>query len=165
MPQPNPSIDAHALLPLYLSDEEAARRYGEGSSEGSEWRAACSSLTDLAEEAKSEIESSFETPLSETEDDLETLDLVIADGWQDRPPSEEELAAIAASWGAYLGHLILQNVGGQWVVRPEAHRNSLRFPRLGTQFFPIHAILRRFALGRAGSLVEAYDRLLAELSR
>lgn len=164
MPQPKPSVDAHALLPLYLSDQEASERYGAETREGAEWRDAVNQMVDQAEEAKQEIESSFEVPLRGTEDDLESLDLLIGTGWTEGPPSDEELAVIAASWGAYLGELVIQNLGGHWVIRPEGHRSSLRFPRLGTQFFPIHAILRRFALGPAGSLLEAYNRLLAELT-
>lgn len=164
-PTPLSSIELEALakLPVYLDDSEADGRYGSGLREGSDYRQAVLALLNQAEDSLGEIESTFEVPLRQTEDDFETLDRLIANGWSDRWPSEAELAAIALGWGAYVAELILKSLGGAWVIRPDPQQSSLRFPRLGVQFFPVHALLRRFALRDRARLEDAYSDLVEAL--
>lgn len=164
-PTPLSNIEREALakLPVYLDDTDADLRYGPGVREGADYRQAVLDLANQAEDSRAEIETTFEVPLDQTEDDLETLDRLIASGWSEQLPSEEELAAIALGWGAYVAELILGSLGGAWVVRPDPQQSSLRFPRLGVQFFPVHALLRRFALRECALLEDAYSDLVAAL--
>lgn len=156
--------EALAKLPIYLSDPDADARFTPGEREGADWQARVDALADGAEDTQSQIENAFEAPLHQTEDDLETLDQMITQGWGSELPSEEDLATIALEWGGYLGDLILKNLGGTWVIRQEPEHLSIRFPRLSTQFFPVHAVLRRFALGQEAALEATYEELVAALT-
>lgn len=153
-----------ALLTVYLKDSEADQRFGAGERSGTDWQQQVLELAEQAEDCRSEIESSFEVPLREDEQDFEILDLLIANGWQEQAPSEEDLAMIAQTWGAYLGSITRDLLGGDWVLRADSLHHSIRFPRTSTQFFPVHAVLRRFALGDEASLAAAYDDLLSSLA-
>lgn len=156
-------LDAIEKLPILIPDADADARYGAGEREGETWRHGVDELADQAEDSQGEIESSFEVPLRQTEDDFEVLDMLISNGWAGSFPSEDEMAAISLGWGAYAGELILQALGGSWVVRPGSEHASIHFPRLGLQFFPVHAILRRFALGDQASLEVTYQHLVDTL--
>ncbi|HEY9898135.1 MAG TPA: DUF3806 domain-containing protein [Pantanalinema sp.] len=156
--------EALAKLPTYLVDADADARYTPGEREGEDWQARVDALADEAEDTLSQIENAFESPLHQTEDDLEVLDQVITEGWGQELPPEEELATIALEWGTYLGDLILKNLGGAWVIRQESEHLSIRFGRLETQFFPVHAVLRRFALGQEATLESTYAGLVAALT-
>lgn len=156
--------NTEALLTLYLKDAEAEMRFGAGKCAGSSWQQKALELMEQAEDCKGEIESSFEVPLREEEQDFEILDLLIANGWQEHALSEEELAAIAQSWGAYIGKVVIDLLGGDWVLRADPLHLSIRFPRTATQFFPVHAVLRRFALGEDATLASAYDALVTSLA-
>ncbi|HEY9854181.1 MAG TPA: hypothetical protein V6D05_00500 [Stenomitos sp.] len=159
----NELLQAIEKLPILVPDADADTRYGAGEREGEAWRQGVADLADQAEDSKSEIESSFEVPLRQTEDDFEMLDMLIANGWAGTLPPEEELAAISLGWGSYAGDVVLQSLGGSWVVRQDAEHASIRFPRVGLQFFPVHAILRRFALGDQASLDVTYQHLVDTL--
>lgn len=167
MDRPTPPSDellqAIEKLPVLVPDAEADARFGAGERDGERHRQGVAELSDQAEDSQSEIESSFEVPLRQNEDDFEVLDMLIANGWAGGLPTEEELAAISLGWGAYAGELVLQCLGGSWVVRPDTEHASIRFPRLALQFFPVHAILRRFALGEAASLEVTYQHLVDTL--
>lgn len=156
--------NTEALLTLHLKDAEAETRFGAGNRSGATWQQHVLDLLEQAEDCQSEIESSFEVPLREDEQDFEILDLLIANGWQEQAPSEEELAAIAQSWGGYIGNVVKDLLGGDWVLRTDPLHHSIRFPRTSTQFFPVHAVLRRFALGTEASLASAYEDLVASLA-
>lgn len=160
----NAEREALAKLPTYLADAEADARYTQGAREGDAWEARVDALADEAEDTKTQIENAFESPLHQTEDDTEVLDAVITEGWGQELPPEEELATIALEWGTYLGDLVLKNLGGAWVVREQSEHLSIRFPRLETQFFPVHAVLRRFALGQEATLESTYAGLIATLT-
>lgn len=156
-------LQAIEQLPILVPDAEADARYGAGERDGEAWRQGVAELMSQAEDAQSEIESSFEVPLRQTEDDFEVLDMLIANGWAGTFPSEDEMAAISLGWGAYAGELVQHALGGSWVVRSEQEHSSIRFPRVALQFFPVHAILRRFALGDQASLDVTYDHVVAAL--
>lgn len=155
-------MESKEMVPVMLDSEAARARFGTGLADADRLRGQ-NALADVAEEAVREIEASFEVPLTGTEQDLEILDELAGHGWHDEPPSEEELAAISLAWGAYVGELIQGAVGGTWVVRQDSQHNSLVFERLGLEFFPVHAVLRRFALDE--QLSETYERLSEELQR
>lgn len=156
-------LDAIERLPLLITDAEADALYGAGDRSGEAWLRGVDQVSEQAEDAKNEIESSFEVPLNQTEDDFEILDMLIANGWAGTWPTEDEMAAISLGWGAYVGELAIQALGGSWVVRPDPVRSSIRFPRVALQFFPVHALLRRFALGDRAALDLTYDHLLETL--
>lgn len=156
-------LEAIERLPILVLDAEADACYGAGERAGEAWNQGVCELSEEAEDSRSEIESSFEVPLNQTEDDFEMLDMLIANGWAGTWPSEDEMAAISLGWGSYAGELVMQALGGSWVVRPERERSSVRFPRVGLQFFPVHAILRRFALGDRALLDDTYQHLVETL--
>ncbi len=156
-------LEAIEKLPVLVPDAEADAQFGAGERDGETWRQGVADLTEQAEDSQSEIESSFEVPLRQTEEDFEILDMLIANGWPGTLPSEDELGAIALGWGAYAGELVIQSLGGAWVVRPDKERASIRFPRVGLQFFPVHALLRRFALGDRASLDTTYQYVVDAL--
>ncbi|MBO9539141.1 hypothetical protein J7643_00960 [bacterium] len=156
--------EALAKLPTYLTDTDADARFTQGERAGTDWESRVEALEDEAEDTKAQIENTFESPLHQTDEDLEVLDTLITEGWGQELPPEEELATIALEWGTYLGDLIIKNLGGSWVIRQEPEHLSIRFSRLETQFFPVHAVLRRFALGQEATLESTYAGLVATLT-
>ncbi len=155
---------AVAKIPTLLERAQAEALFGAGEREGAAWLQRANELADQADDTLAEIHASFEAPLSESEDDFATFDL-LAEGWNEQPATEEELALIALGWGAYLGELIRNALGGQWVIRADAEHVSLSFERLGMEFFPVHAVIRRFMLGMDASLEAEYERLVETLTR
>lgn len=155
---------AIAKIPTRLEIREAEAAFGAGEHEGNAWLQASNALADQAEDAFAEIQSTFEVPLTENETDFNLFDQ-LAEGWSGQPPSEEELATISLAWGSYLGEVIRNVLGGQWVIRSEQEHISLRFARLGLEFFPVHAVIRRFMLGMEASLEAEYERLVETLTQ
>jgi len=155
---------AVAKIPTLLDASEAQAAFGVGEREGAAWLQGANALADQADDTVAEIQASFEVPLTENEADFALFDQ-LAEGWNQEPPSEEEMASIAVGWGAYLGELIRNVLGGSWVLRPDAEHVSLNFERVGVEFFPVHAVIRRFMLGEEASLEAEYERLVESLTR
>ncbi len=155
---------AVAKIPTLLATEEAQAAFGPGEREGAAWLHGANALADQADESVDEIQASFEVPLTENESDFALFDQ-LAEGWNDQPPSEEELATISLGWGAYLGEVIRNVLGGKWVLRADSEHASLYFERLGVEFFPVHAVIRRFMLGIDASLEAEYERLVETLTQ
>jgi hypothetical protein len=155
---------AVAKIPTLLGKAQACEAFGEGEREGANWLQGTNALADRAEDSLAEIHASFEVPMTENEADFALLDQ-LAEGWNSQPPSEEELASIALGWGAYFGEVIRQTLGGRWILRSDEEHASLSFERLGLEFFPIHAVIRRFMLGLDASLEAEYERLVETLTR
>lgn len=154
---------AVAKIPTRLSREEAQTAFGAGLREGGEWLQGANAQADRAEDTLAEIQASFEVPLTENEADFGLFDQ-LAEGWNDQPASEEELATISLAWGAYLGEVIRHVLGGQWVLRDDPAHASLHFARVGLEFFPVHAVIRRFMLGTVASLEAEYEQLVEALT-
>lgn len=154
---------AVAKIPTLLAKEDASTAFGLGEREGTAWLQGANALADQADDTFAEVQSTFEVPLTENESDFNLFDQLV-EGWNAQPPSEEELATIALNWGAYLGEVIRNVLGGQWVLRQEPEHVSLYFERLGLEFFPVHAVLRRFMLGMDASLEAEYERLVETLT-
>lgn len=155
---------AVAKIPTLLGKAEAQEKYGAGEREGAAWLQGANAMADQAEDTLAEIQASFEVPLTENEADFALFDQ-LAEGWSEQPASEEELASIALGWGAYLGEVIRNVLGGQWVLRSDAEHASLSFERLGLEFFPVHAVIRRFMLGPSASLETEYEKLVEILTQ
>ncbi len=155
---------AVAKIPTLLGTAEAQAAFGAGEREGAAWIQGTNALADQAEDTIAEIQASFEVPLSENEADFGLFDQ-LAEGWNQQPPTEEELATITLGWGAYLGEVIRNVLGGQWILRADAEHVSIRFERLGLEFFPVHAAIRRFMLGMDASLEAEYEKLVETLTQ
>ena len=155
---------AVAKIPTLLNGAEAQAAFGAGEREGAAWLQGANALADQADDTVAEIQASFEVPLTENEVDFALFDQ-LAEGWNQQPPSEEEMASIAVGWGAYLGEVIRNVLGGSWVLRPDPEHVSLNFARVGVEFFPVHAVIRRFMLGEEASLEAEYERLVESLTR
>ncbi len=154
---------AVAKIPTLLPKADALTAFGAGEREGAAWLQGANGLADQADDTMAEIQASFEVALSENEADFNLFDQLV-EGWSAQPPSEEELATIALGWGAYLGEVIRNALGGQWVLREDPEHVSLNFERLGLEFFPVHAVIRRFMLGMDASLEAEYERLVETLT-
>lgn len=154
------SVIPETELPHVLPDAEAAKKYGPGAHEGASYRERLEGWVEEAEDARNAIESTFDVALGEDEDDLPLMDQLL-ESWRAEPPEEEELARIALAWGAYLGELVILNLGGAWVLRDDPLHNSVRFPRLELQVFPVHALLRALTLGEP--LERGYEELVTTL--
>ena len=155
---------AIAKIPTLLEVADAQAAFGAGEREGAAWLQGANLLADQADDTVAEIQASFEVPLTENEADFALFDQ-LAEGWSQQPPSEEELASIAVGWGAYLGEVIRNVLGGEWVLRADQEHISLHFARVGVEFFPVHAVIRRFMLGEEASLEAEYERLVESLTR
>lgn len=155
---------AVAKIPTLLDQAAARAAFGEGERAGATWLQGSNALADRAEDTLTDVQNSFEVPFGENESDFALFDQ-LAEGWNEQPASEEELAAIALGWGAYLGEVIRNVLGGQWVLRSDAEHASLSFERLGLEFFPVHAVIRRFMLGPSASLETEYEKLVEILTQ
>lgn len=144
---------ARLLLPV----DEADRAYGAGTESRLE------DIDEWAHTAEVDLGESFEVVWAgHAETDLETLDR-LAGQWEEIP-EEEVLLDIALSWGALLGERIVEAVGGSWVYRSDPLHHSVVFPRQNVAFFPMHAVVARFLMGRQAGLEAGYHHLVEYLT-
>jgi hypothetical protein len=142
---------------LLLSSAQADRAYGAGVSSHND------DIDEWAHAAEIDLGELFEVVWSgAAETDLETLDGVAAQ-WEE-PPEDEALHEIALAWGALVGERILEATGGAWVFRADPLHHSLVFPRKGVAFFPMHAVVARFLLGKGAGIEAAYHYLVEFLT-
>lgn len=142
---------------LLMPTDEADRAYGAGTDSKLE------EIDELAHAAEYDLSESFEVVWAgNAEADLETLDL-LAGQWEEMP-EEAVLLDIALSWGALMGERIVDAVGGNWVYRDDPLHHSVVFPRQNVAFFPMHAIVARFMLGRQAGLEAGYHHLVEFLT-
>jgi len=71
------------------------------------------------------------------------------------PPSEAELDNLTKLMGAYLGEVMIRNVGGNWVLNDERRIPTIETPR-GTAFV-LDKVYKRQVMGPDESLVEFYE--------
>ena len=126
-------------------------------------------MNELSDKMILEVTALFddhEIELDHSEDSLDELDQLLDQNWPEAVEDEEVLEAIVANWGAYLGAMILENVGGKWSFRQDLEHASIYFERLNLEAFPMHVIRKRFQFGGRGQRTMAtfYGELVAKLT-
>jgi hypothetical protein len=128
-------------------------------------------MEDWAKEAVVLAHEQFKTKLDDAESCVETLEQllgalhqVIQNGYQTpgmpERPSKEDIWLWSTRYGALLGKLIIQYVGGQWEAR--WHREvgfGYAIPIGGVNFFPIVKVNDRLTKGESENLVEYFVSL------
>lgn len=145
-------------LPLSLSRDEAIARYGEGLT-GVEALTGADLLANHAEEV-AEVLSSGGLEIFWTEEDFPAIDAWLNEA---PPEEEEEIQRIAWDLGILIGEIILREVGGKWQPRKEEVHNSLFFPRINHEFFPIHAVLERLISEDSKGVETFYNSVIQAL--
>lgn len=145
-------------LPISLPHEEATSRYGEGLS-GVEAFLGAERLATHAEEIAGILDHG-EIEICWSEDDLPEID-----AWLDEtsPEEEEEIQRIAWDVGILIGEIIIRELGGRWVLRKDEVHNSIYFPPIDTEFFPIHALVERLMSGQSNGMEEFYNSVIRAL--
>lgn len=128
-------------------------------------------MAEWATEAAAESFQRFKIKLDGTEESIETLEQilgalhhVIVDGYQTPgmpdKPSKDEIWLWSTRFGAYLGKLIAQFVGGKWEAKPHAQMGfGYIIPISGVNFFPIVKVNDRLMKGDEENIVEYYISL------
>lgn len=160
--------EAIARLPEFLFQNEADALYGEAVPGQAENLAFERELAELSDKMILEVMALFDEEAIEldfSEESLEELDKLVSQVWGEVPPDDADvLDAIVANWGAYLGMVILQNLGGRWSFRKDLDHTSVHFPRTGMEVFPLHKVRKRFRLGADESFASFYEAIVAELT-
>ncbi|MDR5682739.1 MAG: DUF6278 family protein [Armatimonadota bacterium] len=94
---------------------------------------------------------------------LEICDRLIDEGWADHTPGKVD--AVVNLFGAYLGEVIIRNLGGQWAVDDKFGICVAGIGRIGGRALPLVHAGRRFLQGRQASLSAYYESLAALLER
>jgi hypothetical protein len=153
-------------LPEVLYRNEAEFLYGPTVTLLPEKLAFDREMAELAEKMVLEVSTLFEDQdieLDYSEESLEDLDKLVANLWPAPISEEEALEAIVSNWGAYLGRVILEHVGGEWTFRQDLEHASIFFPRTGMEVYPLHKVRKRFMLGAQESFSEFYEAIVREL--
>lgn len=160
--------EAIARLPEMLYENEADALYGPYVRSQAENLSFEREMAELSDKMTLEVMAMFDEEgidLDFSEESLTELDLLITQVWGEVPPDDSDvLNAIAANWGAYLGGVILNNVGGNWRFRSDLEHVSVFFPRTGMEVFPLHKVRKRFRLGENESLARYYEAIVEELT-
>ena len=153
--------------PEFLFRAEADALYGVAASGQAQVLAFEREMAELSDKMILEVSALFddhEIELDFSEESLEELDKLISQVWSEPVEDAETLDAIVANWGAYLGEMIRENVGGSWTFRQDLDHASLHFSRDGLEAFPLHVVRKRFQLGQGETLAGFYAALLARLT-
>ncbi len=75
-------------------------------------------------------------------------------------PSVTTRQAASARMGAYLGELLIRNVGGRWVYDDSCQSAAVELPD-GRRVFPAARVAQRIAAGRERAIAEFYRATLA----
>jgi hypothetical protein len=128
-------------------------------------------MLEWAREATAEAFQQFKIRLDWKEESIETLEQilgalhrVITGGYQTpgmpERPSKEDIWLWSTRYGAYLGKLITQYVGGKWEAKPHATVGfGYIIPLGGVNFFPIVKVNDRLMKGEGESVLEYYLKL------
>lgn len=157
-------LDPRDALPVWLSTSSADARFGLPPVVDSAIRETLLGWMERAEDVQSELESVFDVAFGGDDEDLELLDGIVDAMLDDEPPSEEQLAALALDWGIWLGEWVRGAIGGDWCVREAPEKSSIVFARAGWSFFPVHAVLLRFAVPRQVRITDLVEQMVQELS-
>ena len=160
--------EAIARLPEMLFRNEADVLFGAPVTSQAENLAFEREMAELTDKMVLEVGAMFdEDPidLDFSQESLEELDKLVTQVWGETPPEDiDALDAIVANWGAYLGQLIIENMGGQWQFRKDLDHASVFFPRTQMEVFPLHKVRKRFRLGAEESLETFYEAIIDELT-
>lgn len=154
-------------IPDLLFRTEADALYGQAATGQAQVLAFEREMAELGDKMILEVMALFddlEIELDFSEESLDELDLLIDQQWPEPIEDAEVLDAIVANWGAYLGQLILENLGGKWTFRQELDHASVHFPRMDLEAFPLHVVRKRFQLGKDESLSGFYQALVDRLT-
>lgn len=157
-------IDPRDALPVWLSTTHADARFGPPSVVDASIRETLLGWMERAEDVQSELESVFDVAFGGDDEDLELLDGIVDAMLVDDAPSEEQLATLALDWGIWLGEWVRAAIGGDWCVRSAPEQSCILFARAGWAFFPVHAVLLRFAIPRQLRLTDLVEQMVQELS-
>jgi hypothetical protein len=154
-------------LPELLFRTEADALYGPAVTAQAQILAFDREMAELSDKMILEVMALFddhEIELDFSEESLDELDLLVDQQWPNPIEEPEVLDAIVANWGAYLGQLILENLGGKWAFRKDLDHASIHFERLDLEAFPLHVVRKRFQLGKGESLSGYYQGLVDRLT-
>ncbi len=154
-------------LPDLLMRTEATALYGQPAIAAAQTLAFEREMAELTDKMILEVMALFEDleiELDFSEESLDELDLLIDQQWPAPLEEDEVLDAIVANWGAYLGQMIIENLGGSWTFRQDLDHASVHFSRMDLEAFPLHLVRRRFQLGRGESLSGFYQALVDRLT-
>lgn len=153
--------------PELLYRTEADALYGPAATAQAQQLAFEREMAELTDKMILEVMALFddlEMELDFSEESLDELDLLIDQQWPEPIEDAEVLDAIVANWGAYLGQMILENLGGKWTFRKDLDHASVHFPRMDLEAFPLHVVRKRFQLGKGESLSGFYQALVDRLT-
>lgn len=158
---------AIAQLPILVPTREADRLYGPPAQGQGPTMALERELIELSEKAILELMALFGDDLLQldlSQESLEEMDRLAATAFEPPPEEQEVLDAMTANWGAYVGRVMQENLGGTWRFRGELEHTSLHFPRVDLELFPMHMARRRIRLGMGDSLGGVYEATLGALT-
>jgi hypothetical protein len=154
-------------LPELLYEDEANGLYGLPA-KGSLAQSFQREMADLSDKMVDELNAVFDdtgVSVDLSEDSLTELDDLAGRLWPEACEDEDSIAALGANWGAYLGEVILENIGGEWVFREDLEHSGIYFPRTGLVVFPLHKVQKRMALGESHNLSDFYAAIIDELTQ
>jgi hypothetical protein len=156
-----------AKLPEFLYKNEADILYGDAVIDKEKNLVFDREMAELSDEMVSGIMNVFDDAgvlMDQSDESIEDLDRLAAQLWPEPMEEEEALDAIVASWGAYIGEVIRENLGGNWLFRKDLEHASVHFPRTDLEVFPFHKDRKRLVLGAEESLSDFYEALVEELT-
>lgn len=158
---------AIAQLPILVASREAERLYGPPALGLGPNLALERELIELSEKAIMELMALFgdeQLQLDLSQESLEDLDRLASTAFEPPPDEQDVLDAMTANWGAYVGRVLHEQLGGQWRFRGDLDHASLHFPRLDVEAFPFHVARRRIRLGMGDSLGGFYEATVGALT-
>lgn len=150
-----------------LTTPEADAIYGPAVTDPVKLLAFDREMAELGDKMIAEVMALFDDTgidLDYSEESLDELDALIGELWHEPIEEDETLDAIVSNWGAYIGLVIRQHLGGEWVFRQDLEHTAIRFPRTGLEVFPLHMVRRRFLEGAQRTLLATYEGLVEELT-
>ena len=118
----------------------------------------------LVEGTVNRMEEGMSAALDFTDESLEELDEIIGTGFSmaldENTAMVDVVDDLVMDLGAYLGLLIVENLGGEWRFRSELWHASIFFPRVGAECYPFHRVARRLVVGTEDSLAQFYTGLI-----
>jgi hypothetical protein len=92
-----------------------------------------------------------------SEQSVEQLESFVDRLWDpNAPPSEAELDSLTKLIGAYLGEVMIRNVGGHWAWSPDRNMPAIETDQ-GSWAYVLDKVYKRQVAGSEESLVEFYE--------
>lgn len=154
-----------ATWPDLITDPgEARSRYGVFVTDAVERLALVEQMEQLVEGTVNRMEEGMAAVLDYTDESLDGLETIIGPGFaqasDEEMPMLEALEELVTDLGAYLGLVIIENLGGEWRFRADIWHASIFFPSAGAECFPFHRVARRLVNGPVDSLAGFYTGLI-----